>query len=225
MSKRFTDDNGSSILHFTDNVSAFNGLKKATIKDKGQYNNQISALIFDYLIAHDIPTHFIETVDTSSQRVLKVDMVPVEIIIRNKAAGPWMENLGFKHGDQLKTPILEYRYKSNTLKDPLINSTHILALSMCSQEELTWLHDVSLKINEVLQAYFLKSDMDLVDLKLEFGYKENRELVLADSLTPDTMRIWDLKTQEPMDKDVFRKDLGKLEKAYAEVLRRLEEQV
>lgn len=225
MSKRFEYEASSTIITFTDHVSAFNGLKRADVKNKGSLSNQISAHLFEYLNDQGVPTQYIERLSDTSQRVKIVDMIPIEIIIRNQAAGPWMESLGFKHGDLLNSPIIEYRLKKKGLKDPLINSTHIHALNLCSDHELTYIHDLSLKINTLLSELFAKLKIDLIDLKLEFGKDELSKLVLADSITPDTMRIWDQVTNEPLDKDVFRKDLGKLNDSYNDVLKRLEKRL
>lgn len=222
MSKRFTHEDNSTIITFTDNVSAFSGLKKAKFANKGKLNNDISAHVFEFLDSKGIVTQFIEKIDDHSQRVHMVKMIPIEVIVRNTAAGPWMESLGFKHGDILTEAIIEYRYKNHSLKDPLINSTHIHALNMCTREELQLVNELSLKINVLLSEYFSKKAMNLIDIKLEFGFDEKGNLLLADSITPDTMRIWDSESLEPMDKDVFRKDLGKLDQAYQEVYDRLE---
>lgn len=223
MSKRFVYEDDCTIITFTDNVSAFSGLKKATFPDKGRLSNLISAHIFEYLSEQAIPTQYIERVSDESQRVLVVDMIPLEVIIRNRSAGTWMESLGFKDGETLDSPIIEYRYKNHRLKDPMINSTHIYAMKMCTEAELHVIQELSHKINSLLTDYFKGKLMDLIDLKLEFGKNTSNEIILADSITPDTMRIWDTATQNPMDKDVFRKDLDKLNNTYAEVLRRLEE--
>ena len=225
MSKRFTYEEESTVITFTDHVSAFNGLKRADIKDKGALSNKISAYLFEYLNDKEVPTQYIEIIDEVSQRVKIVDMVPIEIIIRNKAAGPWMESLGFNHGEALNKPVIEYRLKKPGLKDPLINSTHIYALDLCSETELAYIHDLSILINTLLTNLFMDLKIYLIDLKLEFGKDQQGQLVLADSITPDTMRIWDKGTLDPLDKDVFRKDLGKLNDSYRVVLKRLENHV
>ena len=222
MSKRFTHEDQSTIITFTDHVSAFNGLKRADIKDKGLLCNKISAYIFEYLNAQGVETQYLETVDEVSQRVKQVTMIPIEVIIRNQAAGPWMESLGLKHGKLLESTIIEYRLKKPGLNDPLINSTHIHALGLCSDHELQRIHQTALFINELLTDLFRELNIDLVDLKVEFGHDNQGRLVLADSITPDTMRLWDHDSKEPLDKDVFRKDLGKLNQAYRVVLERME---
>lgn len=222
MSKEVIEIPDYMILKFKDEVSAFNGLKKATIKNKGTLSNQISAHLFNFLETKHIKTHFVELLDDASQKVLRADMIPMEIIIRNFAAGPWMESLGFKDGQSLDTPILEYRYKSNILKDPMINSTHILAMGLCDETLLKEIHDLSYEINTALTERFALCDVDLIDLKLEFGLNQERTLILADSISPDTMRLWDKNTRTSLDKDVFRKDLGRLDEAYETVLNRLE---
>lgn len=222
MSKRFVYEEESTIIHFTDHVSAFNGLKRSDIPNKGKLNNGISALLFEHLQKEGIPTQYLERIDESSHRVKVVTMVPLELIIRNKAAGPWVESLGLTHGQVFADPIIEYRLKKKGLKDPLINSTHIKALKLCSESDLDYIRDLCLKINESLLNLFKRIDIDMIDLKLEFGYLDNGDIVLADSITPDTMRLWDMNTLDVLDKDVFRRDLGKLETAYGVVLSRLE---
>lgn len=222
MSKRISTFDEFTIITFTDHVSAFNGLKRADIKGKGMMNNKISAYIFKYLSNQGVSTQYIETIDDVSQRVLNVRMIPIEVIIRNKAAGPWIESLGLGHRETLTKTILEYRYKKEGLKDPLINSTHINALKLCKEDELKLIHDMALGINKELMYLFKQVSIDLIDLKLEFGFDSNNDIVLADSITPDTMRLWDIDTGDSLDKDVFRKDLGKLDKAYEIILNRLE---
>lgn len=222
MSKRFDYDEDSTIIHFTDHVSAFSGLKRADIPNKGKLNNGISAFLFEHLKEEGIPTQYLERIDACSHRVKMVTMVPLELIIRNKAAGPWVESLGLTHGQAFPDPIIEYRLKKKGLKDPLINSTHIKALEICSESEMDYIRDLCLQINESLLNLFKRVDIDMVDLKLEFGFLETGEIVLADSITPDTMRLWDMNTLDVLDKDVFRRDLGKLETAYGVVLSRLE---
>lgn len=222
MSKKISQSKDYTIITFTDHVSAFNGLKRADIPNKGMLNNKISAYIFNYLNDKNINTQFIETVDEESQKVMNVHMIPLEIIIRNRAAGPWIESLGLSHGERLEKVIVEYRYKKDGLKDPLINSSHIHALNLCKKDELSIIYDMSILINNKLKQLFCEIDIDLVDLKLEFGINNLNEIVLADSITPDTMRLWDTKTSESLDKDVFRKDLGKLDQAYKKILSRLE---
>lgn len=222
MSKEVIEDKEHIILRFKDEVSAFNGLKKAKIKNKGRLNNQISALLFQYLESKGIKTQFIEILDDNSQKVEYATMIPLEIIIRNYAAGPWLESLGYLEGTKLKDTILEYRYKSNQLSDPLINSTHILSMNLCTEETLQTIKDLSYEINQALIDLFTPIEIDLIDLKLEFGFNSKNELILADSISPDTMRLWDATSKEPLDKDVFRKDLGKLDEAYNTVLKRLE---
>lgn len=218
-------DEFNVIISFKDEVSAFNGLKKAVFKNKGMYNNKISALIFEYLGAKGINTQFIELLDDHSQRVKHVKMIPMEIIIRNAAAGPFMEDLGLESGLVFDTPIYELRYKSQKHHDPIIGHTHALAMNLADEKTLRAIHDISQEINDELTQLFKKAGINLIDLKVEFGLDKDGSLVLADSITPDTMRLWDLDSKKVLDKDVFRKDLGKLDKAYEEVLRRLEASV
>lgn len=222
MSKQIKINQDDTIITFTDHVSAFKGLKRATFKGKGMLNNKISGFLFKYLNEQGIKTQYIETIDDVSQKVTHVTMIPIEVILRNKIAGPWIESLGFQHGVNLKDPIIEYRYKKEGLSDPLINSTHIHALGLCNEGQLKTIHDLALKINMELSTLFYRIGIELIDIKLEFGLNHNNEIVLADSITPDTMRLWDEKTGESLDKDVFRKDLGKLDQVYQIVLDRLE---
>ena len=223
MSKQIIVDGEELIIKFNDEVSAFNGLKKAVIKNKGSINNHISVFLFEYLHKQGIPTHFIKKINDRSHRVAKVEMIPIEIIIRNKAAGPWMESLGFIDGEELDGEVVEYCYKSNKLQDPIINTTHILAMKLCSEEEIEMIAQLSREVNILIKEYFYSKSMELVDIKLEFGRNKEGNIVLADSITPDTLRIRDIKNGESLDKDVFRKDLGDLGLAYQTVLHRLEE--
>lgn len=221
MSKHVIREDGNLILKFKDEVSAFNGLKKAKIKNKGRLSNHISAILFKHLELNGIPTHFIELVDDTSQSVHNVEMIPLEIIIRNIAAGPWLESLGFAEGALLQDPIIELCFKSNKLSDPILHDSHIVAMGVSDQKTLDEIKAMSMVINSSLIDLFDQASIKLVDIKLEFGIFKHK-LVLADSLSPDTLRLWDKETNAPLDKDVFRKDLGKLDKAYETVLKRLE---
>lgn len=223
MSKEITESENTIILKFKDEVSAFNGLKKAKIKNKGILSNKISALLFEYLESQNIKTHFIKLYSENQQEVEKVTMIPLEVIIRNLAAGDWMESLGFKLGDVLENPILELCYKDKKLKDPIVNDTHIKAMKIADEAVIKEIKEQALAINDLLIKRFDQCQIRLVDLKLEFGINKDNVLVLADSLSPDTIRLWDKESNQALDKDVFRKDLGKLDKAYRTVLTRMEE--
>ena len=207
-------------VYFKDEATAFNAQKRGLIPGKGVVNNKVSATLFRYLEAHGVKTHFLEEVSDREMRVLRVEILPLEVILRFKAAGSFAKRYGVKEGTPLKTPLVEFSLKSDPLGDPLICPEAILALGLVTEEELSQVKATTLKVGELLRDFFAQRGLDLVDFKLEFG-KRNREILLADEISPDTMRLWDQKTGEPMDKDRFRKDLGGVEEAYQEVLRRV----
>lgn len=207
-------------VYFKDEATAFNAQKRSLIPGKGVVNNKVSATLFRYLEAHGVRTHFLEELSDREMRVLRVEILPLEVILRFKAAGSFAKRYGVKEGTLLRAPLVEYSLKSDPLGDPLICPEAILALGLATEEELSQVKATTLKVGELLRDFFAQRGLDLVDFKLEFG-KRNREILLADEISPDTMRLWDQKTGEPMDKDRFRKDLGGVEEAYQEVLRRV----
>ncbi|MEG0273551.1 MAG: phosphoribosylaminoimidazolesuccinocarboxamide synthase [Longicatena sp.] len=215
-----TDDEFSVIVDYKDDATAFNGLKKGTITGKGAINNKMSNHLFQILESKGIPTHFIEELNERRTIVKKVDIIPLEVIIRNKAAGSFAKRMGLEEGKELLSPILEFSYKDDALGDPMINDYMALALGIATQEDIDTITKMAFQINEELKHIFLEVDIDLIDFKLEFGrYKD--QIVLADEISPDTCRYWDVHTQEHLDKDRFRRDLGNVEDAYQEVYRRL----
>ncbi|RTH23531.1 phosphoribosylaminoimidazolesuccinocarboxamide synthase [Thermus scotoductus] len=207
-------------VYFKDEATAFNAQKRGLIPGKGVVNNKVSATLFRYLEAHGVKTHFLEEVSDREMRVLRVEILPLEVILRFKAAGSFAKRYGVKEGTPLKTPLVEFSLKSDPLGDPLICPEAILALGLAAEEELSQVRTTTLKVGELLRDFFAQRGLDLIDFKLEFG-KRQGEILLADEISPDTMRLWDQKTGEPMDKDRFRKDLGGVEEAYQEVLRRV----
>jgi len=217
-----TDDPALYWVEYKDDATAFNGLKKGSIQDKGYYNNQISARLFTYLKEQGVDNHFVELKGEREQLVQAVEIIPIEVIARNIAAGSLAERLGLAEGTSLKRPILEFCYKSDELGDPMINQYHIFAIDLCSPEELKVIEEISWRVNELLQDRLDQAGLILVDFKLEFGRHQGRVL-LADEISPDTCRLWDKKTREKLDKDRFRRDLGRVEDAYQEVLRRISE--
>ena len=207
-------------IAYKDDATAFDGKKKGTIQGKGYYNNQISAHFFEYLEECGVPTHFVKVLSDTEMLVKAVEIIPIEVIARNIAAGSLAKRLGLPEGTKLKKPVLEFCYKSDKLGDPMINEYHIAALELATEEEINEIKRLAWLINEKLSAYVAKFNLTLVDFKLEFG-RFNGQVVLADEISPDTCRYWDSTTQEKLDKDRFRRDLGHVEEAYQEVLRRL----
>jgi phosphoribosylaminoimidazole-succinocarboxamide synthase len=215
-----TEDPSILIQYFKDEATAFDATKRGMIKEKGVYNNKISAILFEVLEKNSIPTHFIKMISEREMLIKRVEIIPVEVTIRNIAAGGLSKLLGIKEGQLLIEPVLEYHYKSDKLHDPLINYYHIRALSLAKPEELDYIEKKSFKINQILKTFFEERGLILVDFKLEFGRRKN-QILLADEISPDTCRLWDKETKEKLDKDRFRQDLGKIEEAYREVFRRL----
>jgi len=208
------------IQYFKDDATAFNAQKKGTISDKGIMNNKISAKIFEFLKAQGIPTHLEKVLSDREQLVKKVVIVPLEVIIRNKAAGSLSRLMGIPEGTELACPVLEFCYKEDKLNDPLINEFHIRALKLADEREVETIKKYALKINELMSAFFAKLNLELIDFKLEFGrYKD--QIILADEISPDTCRLWEIGTGKKLDKDRFRQDLGSIEEAYQEVLSRV----
>lgn len=215
-----TDEKDKFIVEFKDDATAFNGKKKGTILEKGVMNNKISAYFFEKLEAEGIPTHFESLLSDREMLVKAVEIIPVEVIVRNIAAGSLAKRLGLEEGTSLKKPVLEFCYKSDELGDPMINRYHIAAIELASDEEMKKIEELSLKINDILQQDLIKKGIELVDFKLEFG-RYKGEVILADEISPDTCRFWDAETKQKLDKDRFRRDLGGVEDAYKEVLNRL----
>jgi phosphoribosylaminoimidazole-succinocarboxamide synthase len=217
----FETDNPSEVLvYFKDDATAFNGEKKGTIGSKGLLNNAISTLFFQILEKEGVPTHYIRTIDDRSMLVKRLSIIPLEVVVRNITAGSLAKRLGWPEGKVLERPILELYYKDDSLGDPLINRNHVAALGAASPEELDDLSEVALKINAILAAYLIQRKVKLVDFKLEFGRADGK-IYLGDEISPDTCRFWDADTGEKLDKDRFRRDLGRVEEAYREMYRRI----
>ena len=215
-----TDNDDYVIVSYKDDATALNGLKKGTIEDKGEVNNIVSNFLFNMLEEKGVPTHFVKELSPRETVVKKVSIVPVEVVVRNIAAGSLSKRLGLPEGTHMSKTILEYYYKDDELGDPLINCSHIYALGLATPEEMNKIADIALKVNELLISFFKPLNVTLVDFKLEFG-RFHDEIILADEISPDTCRLWDCKTHEKLDKDRFRRDLGGVEEAYQEVMRRL----
>jgi phosphoribosylaminoimidazole-succinocarboxamide synthase len=215
-----TNDPQLLIQYFKDDATAFDATKCGTIKDKGVCNNKISAEIFKLLESRGIRTHFVKLLSQREMLIKRVEIIPVEATVRNISAGGLTELLGIEEGIVLESPVLEYHYKNDALHDPLINDYHIKILKIASQEELDSLEKLSLKVNGILKEFLERRNLILVDFKLEFG-RYKGEILLADEISPDTCRLWDKTSKEKLDKDRFRRDLGNIEEAYREVLRRL----
>lgn len=221
---------GTYLVYFKDDATAFNGQKKAQIMGKGVVNNQISSALFNYLEANGIPTHFVGRLSEREMVVKQVEIVPLEVIVRNRAAGTFSKRYGVDEGTHLKNPLVEFSLKNDALGDPLIYDDAALALGIASEAEIAQLKSMALKVNDLLKDYFLKRGLEVIDFKLEFGRiphpnpspkGERGSIILADEISPDTMRLWEVGTGEKMDKDRFRRDLGGVEEAYQEVLRRV----
>ncbi|HEY8419621.1 MAG TPA: phosphoribosylaminoimidazolesuccinocarboxamide synthase [Clostridia bacterium] len=208
------------MVEYKDDATAFNGLKKGSILGKGAVNNRVSNHLFKLLEKHGIPTHYEEELSDISTLVKKVEIVPLEVIVRNIAAGSLCKRLGLAEGTKLNSTVLEYCYKNDDLGDPMINEYHIKALGLATEEELKAIAEYSLKVNQVLTDYLKDLNIELIDFKLEFG-RFKGQIILADEISPDTCRFWDSKSGEKLDKDRFRQDLGHVEEAYQEILRRL----
>ena len=216
-----TDDPEAYIVSYKDDATAFNGQKKGTIDQKGIINNRVTNHLMGLLEAQGIPTHLIRELSDRDTLVKKVSIVPIEVIVRNIAAGSLSKRLGLPEGQKLRKTVLEYCYKDDALGDPMINEYHIFALELASPEELRQIADYSFRINEILSGILADLQIELIDFKLEFGRLSDGTLVLADEISPDTCRFWDSKTGEKLDKDRFRRDLGGVEGAYREVMKRI----
>ena len=217
-----TDDPEKLIVEYKDDATAFNGLKKGTIKGKGVINNQMSNRLMAYLEKQGVPTHYVQEINERETIVKKVSIVPLEVIVRNISAGSFAKHYGVEEGIVFDQPTIEFSYKNDELGDPLLNSYHALALKLATAEEIATIERYAFKVNEVLKAFWLSAGVTLVDFKLEFGRLSDGTIVLADEISPDTSRLWDVKTHEKLDKDRFRRDLGGVEEAYAEIMKRME---
>ena len=218
-----TEDPELLIVSYKDDATAFNGLKKGTIAGKGVINNEMSNRLMQRLEKAGVPTHFVEELSERETLVKRVQIVPLEVIIRNIAAGSFSKRYGVEEGVVFSQPTIEFSYKNDELGDPLLNSYHALALKLATAEEIETIRKMAFQVNDFLKAAFKHMGIDLVDFKLEFGKTPDGQIVLADEISPDTCRLWDEKTHEKLDKDRFRRDLGGVEDAYQEVMRRLME--
>ncbi|OIO55995.1 MAG: phosphoribosylaminoimidazolesuccinocarboxamide synthase [Alphaproteobacteria bacterium CG_4_10_14_0_2_um_filter_63_37] len=216
-----TDDPDVVIQYFKDDATAFNALKKGTIAAKGILNQRISAHLFEVLAAKGIVTHYIETLSTRQMKIRKVSIIPLEVVVRNRVAGSLAKRLGREEGEVLAKPLIEFYYKDDALGDPLVCADHAIAFGWATAEEIVELRVQAATINGVLKERLAQAGIDLIDFKLEFGKTRQGEILLADEISPDTCRYWDVNTGEKLDKDRFRRDLGGVEEAYLEVARRL----
>ena len=215
-----TEDPDVFHIVYKDDATAFNGEKKGTILDKGAVNNQMSALLFEMLEKKGIPTHFVKQINPREMLVKSVEIIPIEVIVRNIAAGSLAKRLGLEEGHVMNQTVIEFCYKSDPLGDPMINEDHIRAIGLATDDQVAEIRKYALLINDLLKDYFIGKKIKLVDFKIEFGLHKG-QVILADEISPDTCRLWDLETDEKLDKDRFRRDLGNVEAAYQEVLGRL----
>ena len=216
-----TDDPDKVIVDYKDDATAFNGLKKGTITGKGVINNRMTNFLMKMLEKNGIPTHYVEEISDRETVVRKVSIVPLEVIVRNVAAGSLSKRLGLPEGTPLRKTVLEFCYKDDELGDPMVNEYHIAAMGWADQETMRMITEYALRINDILVRHFKGLQIDLIDFKLEFGITGDGQLVLADEISPDTCRFWDSRTHEKLDKDRFRRDLGGVEEAYEEISTRL----
>ena len=220
-----TEDPDLLIVSYKDDATAFNGLKKGTIAGKGVINNKMSNALMRLLEKKGVPTHYVEEINDRETIVKKVQIVPLEVIIRNIAAGSFAKHYGVGEGTPLKAPTIEFSYKNDDLGDPLINEYHVIALDLATQEEIDTIKTYAFRVNEELRKFWLTCGVTLVDFKVEFGRLSDGTIVLADEISPDTCRLWDSKTGDKLDKDRFRRDLGGVEEAYQEIMSRLEQHI
>ena len=220
-----TDDEDLLIVSYKDDATAFNGLKKVTIAGKGVINNRMSNRLMQMLEKSGIPTHFVRELSDRETLVRKVTIVPLEVIVRNIAAGSFSKRYGVEEGVVFSQPTMEISYKNDELGDPLLNGYHALAMGLATREELQTIEDYAFRIDALLQAFWKQCGVTLVDFKLEFGRLPDGQIILADEISPDTCRLWDTATGEKLDKDRFRRDMGGVEEAYAEIMKRLEEKL
>lgn len=218
-----TDNENQVVIYYKDDATAGNGAKKGTIENKGILNNNITAILYEKLEANGIRTHYVEKLNDREQLCEKLEIIPLEVIVRNVIAGSMAKRLGIEEGTLAPNTIFEICYKNDAYGDPLINDHHAVALGACTYDELEEIYETTGKINELLKNLFDKEGITLVDFKIEFGKNKAGEIKLADEITPDTCRLWDKVTGEKLDKDRFRRDLGSIEEAYIEILKRLED--
>ena len=216
-----TEDPNLVIVSYKDDATAFDGAKKGTIAGKGAVNNRMSNFLMGKLAEAGVPTHFVEELNDRETVVKKVTIVPLEVIVRNVSAGHFASRYGVAEGIVFDEPVVEFSYKNDDLHDPLLNTSHALALKLATKEEINTIKSMALKINDILKAFFADCGVRLIDFKLEFGRLPDGTIVLADEISPDTCRFWDAKTNEKLDKDRFRRDLGNVEEAYQEMMRRV----
>lgn len=218
----YTTDNAEEyIIRYKDDATAGNGEKRAVIEGKGELNLAITTLIFEMLEKNGIKTHYIETLNSTDMRVKKVEILPLEVIVRNATAGSFAKRYGVEEGTFFDHPTFELSYKNDDLGDPLMCEDHAIALGLITKDEYDYLKKETLKINELLKDFFMKINLKLVDFKIEFGKTSDGEIILADEISPDTCRLWDKDTNKKLDKDIFRRDLGDLTEGYKEVLKRM----
>ena len=216
-----TDDENLYIIEYKDDATAGNGAKKGTIAGKGVINNKMTGMIYDMLAAHGIKTHLVEILSDNEQLVKAVTIFPLEVIVRNTAAGSISKRVGIPEGTVLSEPIFEFSYKNDDYDDPLINDDYAVVMGLATRDEIAYIRQTTLKINAILKDFFAKRGVNLIDFKIEFGKTADGEILLADEISPDTCRFWDAKTGEKLDKDRFRRDMGGIEEAYREMLRRV----
>ena len=215
-----TDDSDLVIVDYKDDATAFNGEKKGTIVGKGVINNRMTNYIFQEIEKAGVPTHFVREISDRETEVKRVEIVPLEVIIRNVAAGSFSKKLGIEEGTKLLAPTLEFSYKDDALGDPMINDYYAIAIGAATREEIDKITEYAFKVNEFMKAFFLEAGIELIDFKLEFG-RFHGQIILADEVSPDTCRFWDVNTREKLDKDRFRRDMGNVEDAYQEVFKRI----
>lgn len=215
-----TEDEDIVIVDYKDDATAFNGLKKGTITGKGVINNKMTNFLFQKLEQEGVPTHLVEELSDRETAVKKVEIVPLEVIVRNVAAGSFSKKLGIEEGTKLLCPTLEFSYKNDDLGDPMINDYYAIAIGAATKEEIDKITEYAFKVNEFLKKFFAECGIELIDFKIEFG-RFHGDIILADEISPDTCRFWDIKTREKLDKDRFRRDLGNVEDAYNEVAKRI----
>ena len=216
-----TDNQNYYLVEYKDDATAFNGLKKGTIDQKGVINNRVTNHLMQLLESKGVPTHYVQELSPRETIVKKVQIVPLEVIVRNIAAGSLSKRLGLPEGTRMAKTVLEYCYKDDELGDPMVNDYHIFALDLATPQELEQITRYSFKINDILTDYLKEVGIELIDFKLEFGRTDGGQIILADEISPDTCRFWDIATGEKLDKDRFRRDMGGVEDAYQEILKRL----
>lgn len=215
------ENNNEYIVYFKDDATAFNGVKKDEIYEKGIINNKISSIVFEMLEKEGVETHYIKNISDREMLVKKVEILPLEVIVRNISAGSMCKRLGLEEGIQFEEPVFELSYKNDEYGDPLINDDHAIAMKLATKEEIDYIKQQTFKINDVMKNFFKEMNLKLIDFKLEFGKTSDGKIILADEVSPDTCRLWDANTNEKYDKDRFRRDLGNVIEGYKEVLTRM----